>query len=200
MSRARRLGAALLTAALLGAATGCAQPVSIDSELVACRVGDDATPANGVILMAQAVPSATFVPCLDTVPLGWHFAELDAGRGSARFWLDSDRDGVHAIEVLLTASCDTSGATEIPSDRTEMRRLELVTQLAPQYVGKRFYLFDGGCITVLFTVAGQDRAEPLAVATQGIGAVPREDLRALVREESGGRLELDPPARGDGGP
>jgi hypothetical protein len=46
---------------------------------------------------------------------------------------------------------------------------------------------------VLFTLSGDDRAEPLAVATQIIGTVPRDDLRNLVREESDGRLELDPP-------
>lgn len=188
----RALAAVVLGAALL---PGCAVPASLDSELVACRAGDDGTPANGVVLMAQSVPTATFVPCLDTVPLGWHFGDLEARDGSARFWLDSDRDGLHAIEVQLTESCDTEGATEIPSDRAEMRRLERVTQLSPQYVGTRYYLFDGGCISVLFTVAGSDRAEPLAVATQGIDAVPREQLRALVREESDGRLELDP----DGG-
>jgi hypothetical protein len=185
----RRPVAALLGLALLGA---CAVPVSLTGELVACRAGDDGTPANGVVLMAQSVPSAMFVPCLDTVPLGWHFGDLEARDGSARFWLDSDRDGLHAIEVQLTGSCDTEGATEIPSDRAEMRRLERVVALSPRYVGTRYYLFEGGCIAVLFTVAGQLRAEPLAVATQGIDAVPREQLRALVREESGGRLELDP--------
>jgi hypothetical protein len=194
VSAPRRRVAALLGAALLGATvlSGCGVPVSLDSELVACRAGDDGTPANGVVLMAQSVPTAMFVPCLDTIPLGWHFGDLEARDGTARFWLDSDRDGMHAIEVQLTESCDTEGATEIPSDRAEMRRLERVVQLSPQYVGTRFYLFDGGCIAVLFTVAGRDRAEPLAVATQGIDAVPREQLRALVRQESGGRLELDP--------
>ena len=55
-------------------------------------------------------------------------------------------------------------------------------------------MFEGGCITVLFTLSGDDRAEPLAVATQIIGTVPREDLQNLVLEESGGRLELDPPS------
>jgi hypothetical protein len=183
---------------LLGAAllAGCALPVSFESELIACRSGDDGTAANGVILMAQSVPSAEWVPCLDTVPLGWQVSDMEASDGAARFWLDSDRDGPRAIEVRFTASCDTDDATEIPSDRSGMRRLEEVTQLSPQYVGTRYYVFEGGCIAVLFTIAGQDRAEPLAVATQGIDALPRDELRTLVREESDGRLELDPPPDG----
>ncbi|WP_324274594.1 hypothetical protein [Blastococcus brunescens] len=67
----------------------------------------------------------------------------------------------------------------------------------PLYVGRRYYLFEGGCITVVFRLSGENRGEPLAVATQGLGAVPRDELRALVHEKSGGRLHLDPP--GDGG-
>jgi hypothetical protein len=57
-------------------------------------------------------------------------------------------------------------------------------------------VFDGGCITVVFNLAGTDSSEPLAVATQGLGVVARDDLQDLVREESGGRLELDPPEEG----
>ena len=97
-----------------------------------------------------------------------------------------------AIEVKLTEECATDGASEIPSDREGMRRLEKVTEVSPRYVGQRFYVFEGGCITVLFTISGEDRSEPLAVATQGLGAVPRNELRDLVRERSDGRLELDP--------
>jgi hypothetical protein len=195
----RRYGPALL--ALLGVLVlpGCGQLTRLTSDVVACREGDDGTPANAVVLMAQSVPSASWVPCLEAMPQGWHFSEMDVDKGSAHFWLDSDRDGTHAIEVRLTGSCDTAGATEIPSDRDGMRRLERVTEVAPQYVGRRFYLFDGGCITVVFTLSGENRGEPLAVATQGLGAVPRDELRALVREKSGGRLELDPPATGEGG-
>ncbi len=194
---ARRFAVLLVTAGFL--LPGCVQVGTLSSDLAACQEGDDGTPSNGVVLMAQAVPTSTWVPCLETMPLGWHFSDMDVDRGSARFWLDSDRDGPHAIEVRLTGSCNTDGATEIPSDRPEMRRLERVVQVSPQYVGRRFYLFEGGCITVLFQLLGQNRAEPLAVATQGLGAVPRDELRELVREQSGGRLELDPPAHPDGG-
>ncbi len=197
MRATRRAGALLLLGGVL--LSGCVRPVSMTSELLACAAGDEGTPANGVILMAQSVPSATWVPCLDTMPLGWHLSDFEARNGSARFWLDSDRDGVHALEVELSDACDTDGATEIPSDRNGMRRLERVTQVDPLYVGERLYLFAGGCIRVLFTLSGDNRAEPLAVATQGIDTVHRVDLRATVREESDKRLWLDPPS-GSSGP
>jgi hypothetical protein len=188
-----------LGAAGVALLAGCAVSGSLRSELVACGEGDDGRAANGVVLMAQAVPEASWVPCLEAMPVGWHFADLDAHTDTGRFWLDADEYGPHAIEVRLTASCDTAGATEIPSDRLEMRRLEKVVQVSPQFVGRRFYLFDGGCIAVVFTLSGENSAEPLGVATQAIGVVRRDELRELVREKSGGRLELDP-ADADGAP
>ncbi len=195
--RSRRLVPAAVGVALL---TGCALPVPVGSDELACRAGDDGEPANGVILMAQAVPSATWVPCLDVMPLGWHVSEVDVRSGIARFWLASDRDGPQALEIRLTESCRTSGATEIPSERDGMARLEKVTEVFPRFVGERFYVFDGGCIRILFTLAKSASSEPLAVATQGIDVVSRTDLREHVRAESVGRLELDPPTDADGGP
>ena len=176
----------------LVALTGCVRPVLLDSEVVACQDGDAGNPANGVVLLAQSVPTATWLPCLETIPLGWDVAGLEATDEDARFWLDSDRDGQRAVEVRLDESCATAGATRIPSDREGMERWERVTQVTPQYVGTRIYVFEGGCISVLFRLAGENRAEPLGFATQGIGAVPRDAVREAVEEQTEGRLELDP--------
>ncbi|MGY1825326.1 MULTISPECIES: hypothetical protein [unclassified Blastococcus] len=192
---ARRRPAVLLLAAT-ALLSGCVQPQVLSEETLACKRGDEGHPANGVVLMAQSVPSATWLPCLEAMPLGWRLAGLVATESSARFWLDSDRDGVHALEVALTASCDTTGATEIPSEREGMRRWEQVGQVSPHYVGTRFYVFDGGCVSVLFRLSGENRAEPLGVATQGIGAVTRDEVRAAVLDQTDGELHLDPPGGG----
>ena len=148
---------------------------------------------NGVILMAQSVPTATWVPCISSaLPLGWSFHHLDARNGISRFWLDSDRDGQQAVEFRLEKTCDTTGATRVPSDRESMTRLERVDRLSPSYAGARFYRFDGGCVTVVFALDGDNPGEALALSSQVVGAVPRADLAAQVRRESGGRLTLDP--------
>ncbi len=194
--RSRRLSPAVALAAALSA--GCAAPASLGTDELACRAGDDGDPASGVVLMAQAVPSASWLPCLDAVPLGWRLAGVQVRDGSGAFWLDSDRDGVRAIEARLTASCDTRDATEIPSDREGLRRLEQVTQVHPQYVGTRFYVFDGGCLAMVFQLSGDYRAEPLAVATESIDVVRRADVAVHVHEDSGGRLDLDAPVVEDG--
>ncbi len=181
-----------LAALVLLLLAGCGRSVVLDSEVVACREGDESTPANGVILLAQSVPSASWVPCLEVIPLGWDVSGLEATDDDARFWLDSDRDGTRAVEIRLDAGCDTAGATRIPSDREGMQRWERVTEVIPQYVGTRYYVFSGGCISLLFRLAGENRAEALGFATQGVGAVPRDEVRAAVREQTDGRLELDP--------
>ena len=114
-----RAAAAPLLALVVGV-SGCASDNSASSRLPTCVEGDV---TNGVILMAQSVPSATWVPCLRTnLPLGWSFVHLEARNGSSRFSLDSNRDGDKAIEVLFEKSCDTTGATEIPSDRAGLQR------------------------------------------------------------------------------
>lgn len=51
------------------------------------------------VLMAQSVPSATLIPCIEALPVGWTYGGSDVRDGVARFWLDSDRGGFHAVEV-----------------------------------------------------------------------------------------------------
>jgi hypothetical protein len=189
--RATVLGAAVAPLLLAGCVT-----VNVGTPTVACSEGDDGEPANGVILMAQSVPTASFVPCLDALPVGWHFIDLDARNDVASFWLDSDRYGDKAITVRLTASCDTGNATTVGSERPDMSRLQEITQINPTFAGRLFYVFDGGCMTIDLKLSGSDSAEALAVATQGLDVVPREELQDQVREETGGRLELDPPGEG----
>jgi hypothetical protein len=184
----------LLTGGLL---TGCASDSTAITAEPLCTDGSG-NADNGVVLIAQSVPTATSVPCISAaLPLGWNFEHLDARNGVSRFWLSSDRDGQQAVEVRLEKSCDTAGATEVPSDREGMTRLERVDRLTPSYAGARYYLFDGGCLTFVFALAGDNAGEALGVSSQVVGVVARADLAAQVQKESGGRLTLDPPP-GDG--
>jgi hypothetical protein len=191
-------GAAVPVLAVGGLLAGCASDSTAITAAPLCsdRSGNA---DNGVILMAQSVPTATWVPCIsNALPLGWNFHHLDARNGVSRFWLDSDRDGQMAVEVRLEKSCDTAGATEVPSDRQGMTRLERVDRISPAYAGERYYLFDGGCMTVVFSLDGDNAGEALGVSSQVVGAIARSDLAAQVQEESGGRLSLDPDP-GEGG-
>jgi hypothetical protein len=189
-----RRAPAVLLAALAAGATGCATGASNSA---VTRIPLCSTSGGGageeVVLMAQSVPTATWVPCIRTaLPLGWGFQHLEARNGDAAFWLNSDRDGTEAIGVHLQPSCDVAGATEIASDRPGMRRLERVRRVSPSFAGERYYVFPGGCLTFAFRLSGDSPGEALALASQVVGALPRQVLQAQVRRESGGRLELDP--------
>jgi hypothetical protein len=183
-----------------GSLTACASGSTAIGDPPLCHAGDDGA-GNGVILMAQSVPTASWVPCLRTaLPLGWRFNRLEARNGSSRFWLDSDRDGTEAIQVQLERTCATSGATEIASDQVGMRRWERVLRVSPTFSGERYYVFDGGCLTFVFHLGSGSPGEALALASQTVGVVSRADLRAQVHQRSGGRLDLDPAAEGTAQP
>jgi len=68
---------------------------------------------SALILTAQAVPSATLVPCIAEFPSGWSYDGSRIGSGSAQFFLNSDRAGFHALEITLTEACDVSNAIEV---------------------------------------------------------------------------------------
>jgi tRNA A-37 threonylcarbamoyl transferase component Bud32/membrane-associated phospholipid phosphatase len=121
------------------------------------RLPITATPACGtdhtIVLMAQAVPDAAELPCIASLPSGWSFALAEIERGRARFWLDSDRAGRHAVTVTLTSDCDVSGAQEVPSDEVGTQRFENPGSLFPRLSDVRFYRFPGGCATYRLSFA-----------------------------------------------
>jgi hypothetical protein len=105
---------------------------------------------HSMILSAQAVPSAALLPCVAALPSGWQTGGADIASGKTRLWLDSDRAGPQAVTVTLTASCDTSGARQIPSDQPGTSRFERPLSLAPGFSDLRFYTFPGGCVAYEF--------------------------------------------------
>ncbi len=186
----RRL--ALVVAGLAGAIFAVGATAGLVSP--AYDLGVSGTPTCGtgglMILMAQAVPSATSVPCVDSLPAGWKLGGAHVRRNRASFWLDSDRGGPHAVEATLLppGDCAVTGATEVPSDEVGMRRFERPERLAPNLRSTRSYLFPGGCITYRFSFAGPATATLMFDADRALGAEPRAELAASVRH--GNRLRL----------
>jgi hypothetical protein len=102
----------LLTVLAGLAVSGCSSDTTATTELPTCADAENGNASNAVILMAQSVPTASYVPCLRAaLPLGWNFHHLDARSDVSVFSLDSDRDGQEAIKVRLEESCDTAGST-----------------------------------------------------------------------------------------
>jgi hypothetical protein len=133
-------------------------------------------PGHAMILSAQAVPSAALLPCIDALPSGWRASGADIASGKARLWLDSDRAGPRAVTVTLTATCDTSGARQIPSDQPGASRFERPLSLVPAYSSLRFYTFPGGCVTYDFRfLPGASPVLALAVDS-GLAFQPRSSV------------------------
>jgi len=133
---------------------------------------------HSMILSAQAVPSAALLPCIAALPSGWQVDGAEIASGKTRLWLDSDRAGPRAVTVTLTATCDTSGAGQIPSDQPDTSRFERPLSLVPVFSGLRFYTFPGGCVTYEFHF--RPGASPvLAVAVDS--ALAFQSRSSLVR-------------------
>jgi hypothetical protein len=106
-----------------------------------------------MILAAQAVPSASLVPCISALPAGWQVGGAEIASGRARFWLNSDRAGDTAVTITLSATCDVHGAHQIPSNQPGAQQFERPLSLRPRFTLLRFYTFPGGCVTYSFKFA-----------------------------------------------
>lgn len=111
----RRLVVVICAVALLSAACGEQQ---LGRRIVACESPSNAL-GTAMILTAQAVPGADFIPCIEALRPGWRFEHVQARSGQAFFTLDSDRMGVDFLRVTLLASCDVGAAQEVDSDEPE---------------------------------------------------------------------------------
>ena len=142
---------------------------------------------HAMILAAQAVPSAALLPCIAALPSGWTAPGTDAeiASGQASFWLNSGQAGVQAVTITLTATCDTSGAQQIPSDQPGMRRFERPLSLVPQFSDVRYYIFPGGCATYRFLFAPGASPVLAAAVDSALAFTPRSALVGYVRRTEG---------------
>ena len=193
----RRVGLALLT--LLGLAVVIPMVVSwsvqtdrVDTSLYS-DVGCDSP--EPLWLMAQAVPSASLVPCVQLVPVGWTLAAVKVQDGRTRISFDTDRAGAAAVVMELTTACDLAGATEVTSEQSGARRYLRVDRNSTEFSAIRAYTFPGGCVTQRFRAAGPSALRLSDTASTEFGFITREDLRQVLSRRSGGRLRLDPAVR-----
>lgn len=55
-----------------------------------------------LIRVAQSVPSASLLPCVDFLPVGWSFSTMDVGGGRTKVFLNSVRGGYRTLEITLS--------------------------------------------------------------------------------------------------
>jgi membrane-associated phospholipid phosphatase/tRNA A-37 threonylcarbamoyl transferase component Bud32 len=143
-------------------------------------------------LMAQAVPSAALVPCLQVAPPGWTLNGVNASSGFASIVFNTDRPMQQAaVTVELHPSCDLAGATEVSSEQPGARRYLRIDRAAVPDQVTRIYTFQGGCVTERYL--SPTSPERMAIeASSSFGFVTREQLASDLSGRSDGRLRLDP--------
>jgi tRNA A-37 threonylcarbamoyl transferase component Bud32/membrane-associated phospholipid phosphatase len=193
----RRVGLALLTLLGLGVVIPMVVSWSVQTDRVDTSLYSDlgCDSPEPLWLMAQAVPSASLVPCVQLVPVGWTLADVKVQDGRARISFDTDRAGAAAVMVELTASCDLTGATEVTSEQSGARRYLRVDPNSTEFSATRAYTFPGGCITQRFRSAGPSALRLSDTASTEFGFITRDELRQALSQRSSGRLTLDPAVR-----
>jgi hypothetical protein len=190
----------LLAAVACLVLAGCGEPVTggfFTAREPVCRYqGRQGTTL--VVLMAQAVPTASQLPCIELLPAGWSVSDIFVRNGRVRFSLDSDRVGMHAVQVVLEQFCTLGNFTRVPSDHPGTRRYQEVISIEPgrRYRGAVFYLFPGGCVTYRLDFRSDEQARPLSEVSLALGFVPRDAVRKTVSDYTHGRMQLDPPSAG----
>ncbi len=177
----RSLPAAIASLLVGGLFSGCAGP---EMAIPECEAG------GRLAVLAQAVPSASLVPCLREMPVGWSFAALDVEAGRARFWLDSDRAGPRSVEVGLQPACDTAGASAVDPEEDGARRFQRLQSLTPRFVGTTYDVFDGGCVTYRYQLTEGAHIALHADLHDAVALFPRQALADEIRDDLG--LDLDP--------
>ena len=143
-------------------------------------------------LQAQAVPSASQVPCVRDLPVGWTLANVAVNDGRSVLTLNHDRVGNAALVVRLTAGCDPGGAVEGPSQTEGVRRYQQTESRTGQFTLTWYDQFPGGCVTSRLRLTTDPNGEFAAQAPHVLGFTTRAALREALSHRSNGRLQLDP--------
>ena len=142
-------------------------------------------------LQAEAVPSASLVPCVRARRPGWKVADVAVNNGRSVITLDHDRAGSGAAVLRLAAVCDTAGTVEAPSPAPGVRRYQRLDRSTSAFRATWYDRFAGGCLTYrLFSTS--DTQGSFAAELPGLlGFTSRDALRQALSRRSDGRLRLD---------
>jgi hypothetical protein len=143
-------------------------------------------------LQAQSVPSASLLPCVRSLPVGWTVAGVTVNDGRSVLTLNHDRAGNAALVVRLTAACDASGAVEGPSPTEGVRRSQRTESRSGEFIATWYDQFPGGCVTSRLHLTTDPNGEFAAQAPQVLGFTARAALQEALSQRSDGRLQLGP--------
>jgi hypothetical protein len=187
VSRRHRLVA---TAVVALAAAGC----SNGGTVTLVDATPECEPGRRLAVLAQAVPTAAYVPCIADEDSPWRFTSLTVEKGRARLSLVYIDPEGRSARVQLTRRCDVSGASEQPpvAGEPDVDHYVRTSTLSPRMAGVAYAVFDGGCVATEFDLPrNADASERLLDLDTTVGLYPRERLSAELDREF--HLDLDEP-------
>ena len=150
-------------------------------------------------LQAQAVPSASRIPCVQALPadiigtLAVRDGEsvLELSHASLAIFLGEQpraRAAAGSVRIRLTPTCAVPTTGEGQTVAPGVRRFQIEGPASPPQVVD---VFPDGCVTYQPEVGIGPSAPLLDQAQRAVTYRTRDDLREALRRRSGGRLELD---------
>ena len=183
-SRARTRLAAALAAVLFAATTA----------LTGCAAFSNTTPRCDeplrLAIIAQSLPTASYLPCVRDLPQGWSTSGFDATQNGTSFLLDSDRSPGRPVQVRLTATCRPGIASPSPPRAPGVLTYTRLTSVGPRFTGTLYDVFPGGCVSYAFDFAPGSQIALMEQFEKAIGLYPRQQLRLILKQKLG--VELNP--------
>jgi len=183
--RGARAVLAAMIAAMFAAATALTGCAAASSD-TAPRCEDPLRLA----IIAQSLPTATYVPCLRDLPEGWSSSGFDATQSGTSFLLDSDRSPERPVQVRLTPACRPGIASPSPPRAPGVLTYTRLTSVRPRFTGTLYDVFPGGCVSYAFDFAPGSQIALMEQFEKAIGLYPRQQLRLILKQKLG--VELNP--------
>jgi hypothetical protein len=175
---------ALLTTVVLAAA----------ATLTGCAGFGDTVPGCGdplrLAIIAQSVPSASYLPCIRSLPQGWSTSGFDPSQDGTSFLLNSDRSPGQPVTVRLTAICTIGGAGPSPPRAPGVLTYTRLTSISPRFAGRLYDVFPGGCVSYTFDFALGSQIALMEQFEEAVGLYPRQQLRLVLKQKLG--VEFNP--------
>jgi hypothetical protein len=176
------------------AALAAAAVTAAAAMLTGCAGTGGSVPGCGdplrVAIIAQSVPSASYLPCIRDLQPGWDTSGFDPARDGTSFLLNSDRSPGRPVTVRLAAACRPGDASPSPARAPGALGYLRLDSLSPRFAGTLYDVFPGGCVSYRFDFTLGSQIALVEQFEGAVGLYPRQQLRLVVKQELG--VELDP--------
>lgn len=140
-------------------------------------------------IVAQSVPGAAYLPCVDDLAPGWSVVSFAVEDGSARIRLRSDRSD-RDVQVELVGACDVGGAVPVAPRDPGVRTYQDTESVSPRYAARLYDVFAEGCVVYDLDFPRGRHIALVDELQQAVQLYPRRQLRQELQDDLG--ITLDP--------